>query len=47
MRAAILSLLALAAAPARAERVDVVVLQNGTRVTGEVRSMSRGRLELK
>jgi hypothetical protein len=27
--------------------VDVVVLQNGTRVVGEIRSMSRGRLELK
>jgi hypothetical protein len=47
VRAAILFLLALAAAPARAERVDVVVLENGTRVIGEVRSMSRGRLELK
>ncbi len=47
MRAAILFLLALAAAPARAEKVDVVVLENGTRVIGEVRSMSRGRLELR
>jgi hypothetical protein len=27
--------------------VDVVVLQNGTRVVGEIRSMSKGRLELK
>jgi Protein of unknown function, DUF481 len=27
--------------------VDVVVLENGTRVVGEIRSMSRGRLEVK
>jgi hypothetical protein len=40
-------LLALAAGPARAApKVDVVVLQNGTRVVGEIRSMSKGRLEL-
>jgi putative salt-induced outer membrane protein YdiY len=39
---------ALAASPAlAAPKVDVVVLQNGTRVVGEIRSMSRGRLELK
>ena len=43
---------ALAAPPARAApkppagKVDVVVLQNGTRVVGEIRSMSKGRLEL-
>jgi hypothetical protein len=30
-----------------APKVDVVVLQNGTRVVGEIRSMTRGRLELK
>jgi len=30
-----------------AEKVDVIVLQNGTRVVGEVRSMTRGRLEVK
>lgn len=30
-----------------APKVDVVVLQNGTRVIGEIRSMKRGRLELK
>ena len=30
-----------------APKVDVVVLQNGTRVVGEIRSMSRGKLELK
>jgi hypothetical protein len=39
---------ALAASPAlAAPKVDVVVLQNGTRVVGEIRSMRRGRLELK
>ena len=38
----------LAGAPARAApKVDVVVLKNGTRVVGEIRSMSKGRLELK
>lgn len=46
--AALLLLAALVAGPSlAAPRVDVVVLQNGTRVVGEVRSMSRGRLELK
>jgi hypothetical protein len=30
-----------------APKVDVVVLQNGTRVVGEIRTMSRGKLELK
>lgn len=28
-------------------KVDVIVLENGTRIVGEIRSMSRGRLELK
>jgi hypothetical protein len=38
----------LVAPPARAApKVDVVVLQNGTRVVGEIRSMSQGRLELR
>ena len=38
----------LAAPPARAApKVDVIVLQNGSRVVGEIRSMSRGRLELR
>jgi hypothetical protein len=38
----------LAAPVARAApKVDVVVLQNGSRVVGEIRSMSRGRLELR
>jgi hypothetical protein len=35
------------ASPAYAEKVDVVVLRNGSRVVGEVRSLSRSRLELK
>ncbi len=44
----------LAPSPALAEpkppaggKVDVVVLQNGTRVVGEIRSMTKGRLELR
>jgi hypothetical protein len=46
--ASVLSL--LTAAPSFAAvtpKVDVVVLRNGTRVVGEVKSMKRGRLELK
>jgi hypothetical protein len=35
------------AAPARAAKVDVVVLRNGSRVVGELRSMSKSRLELR
>ncbi len=49
-RAALLAgvlLLAFWAGPARAApKVDVVVLQNGTRVVGEIKSMSKGRLEI-
>jgi len=47
---AALAVILITAAPpvaAPAEKVDVVVLQNGTRVVGEVRSMRRGKLELK
>jgi hypothetical protein len=45
--AAPLLLAVLAAGPAlAAPKVDVVVLQNGTRVIGEVRSMQKARLEL-
>jgi hypothetical protein len=45
--AALLLLGALAAGPAlAAPKVDVVVLQNGSRVIGEVRSMEKGRLTL-
>ena len=46
--AASLLLAVLAAAPAQAApKVDVVILQNGTRLVGEIRSMTRGKLELK
>ena len=43
------SLVGALTAPAAgaAAKVDVVVLQNGTRVVGEIRSMSKGRLELR
>jgi len=41
-----LLLTALGAAPARAAKVDVVVLQNGTRVVGEVKSLGKARLEV-
>jgi len=44
---ALLPLAVLAAGPAlAAPKVDVVVLQNGSRVVGEVRSMEKGRLTL-
>ena len=45
---ALLALLAagVPGAAGAAEKVDVVVLQNGTRVIGEVRSMQKGRLTL-
>lgn len=36
----------LIAAPAAAQKTDVIVLINGDRITGEVKSLSRGRLEL-
>jgi hypothetical protein len=48
--AAVLALSILALVPARAHagpKVDVVVLRNGSRVIGEIRSMNRSRLELK
>ena len=38
---------ALSGEAAAAVKVDVIVLGNGTRIVGELRSMSRGRLELK
>ena len=45
--AALLLLVALAAGTAlAAPKVDLIVLQNGTRVIGEVRSMQKARLEL-
>jgi hypothetical protein len=45
--AAVLLACALPARAGAAPKVDVVVLQNGTRVIGEIRSMSKSRLELK
>jgi uncharacterized protein DUF481 len=45
--ALILALVGLAAPAAAAPKVDVVVLRNGSRVVGEIRSMSKSRLELK
>jgi Protein of unknown function, DUF481 len=42
-----LLLVALAALASAAPKVDVVVLRNGTRVVGEIRSMSKSRLELR
>jgi hypothetical protein len=36
----------LLVAPALAAKVDVVVLQNGTRIVGEVKSMSKAKLEV-
>jgi hypothetical protein len=50
-RLSVASLAILLAAAVRVDaappKVDVIVLQNGTRVIGEVRSMIRGRLEVK
>jgi hypothetical protein len=46
MLVALAVILVTAGVSVAAEKVDVVVLQNGTRVVGEVRSMKRGRLEL-
>jgi hypothetical protein len=44
----VLIVILMTASPsAAAVKVDVVVLQNGTRVVGDVKSMKRGRLELK
>ena len=49
LAAALAALLLLASAPAAraAPKVDVVELRNGTRVVGEIRSMTKSRLELK
>jgi hypothetical protein len=40
-------LLVLLASPAMAAKTDVVVLENGDRLTGEVQQLERGRLQLK
>ena len=45
MRAAVCVLLLLAAAPAFAQKTDVITLQNGDRITGEVKRLDRGRVE--
>jgi hypothetical protein len=38
---------ALSGVAVAAVKVDVIVLENGSRIVGEIRSMNRGRLELK
>lgn len=38
---------AVAAAPAHAQKTDVVVLRNGDRLTGEITELARGRLSFK
>jgi hypothetical protein len=45
--AAFLVLLLALAQPAWAARTDVIVLLNGDRITGEVRTLSRGQLQVK
>lgn len=47
LRVLLAALLLAPAVPAGAARVDVVVLRNGTRVVGEIRSMAKSSLELK
>ena len=37
----------LMAAPAYAQKTDIITLANGDRITGEITSLARGRLELK
>jgi hypothetical protein len=44
---AALVIIVLCDAPAHAQRTDVVTLANGDRITGEVSSLDRGRLEYK
>jgi len=46
-RSIILAILLTVSFSARAERTDVVFLHNGDRITGEVKSLSRGKLEFK
>jgi len=45
LRVFVIILLSLASQAVRAEKTDVVYLQNGDRITGEVKSLSRGKLE--
>jgi len=42
----VIILLSLASQVVRAEKTDVIYLQNGDRITGEVKSLFRGKLEL-
>lgn len=37
----------LVSAPARAEKTDVIILDNGDHITGEIKGMSRGKLDYK
>jgi hypothetical protein len=43
-RAGLAALVCLVAAPTLAQKTDVIVLQNGDRVTGEIKSYDQGRL---
>jgi hypothetical protein len=45
MRIAVGLLFLLIAAPALAQKTDVITLQNGDRITGEVKNLDRGRVE--
>lgn len=45
LRVFVIILLSLASQAVRAEKTDVVYLQNGDRITGEVKSLFRGKLE--
>ena len=46
-RSILLAILLTVSFSARAERTDVVFLHNGDRITGEVKSLDRGKLEFK
>jgi hypothetical protein len=43
----LLILMLMSSQPARAEKTDIVFLHNGDRITGEVKSLYRGKLEFK
>ena len=45
-RAAVLMLATVAALPAFAAKTDVIYLQSGDRITGEIKNLERGRLKL-
>ncbi len=46
LRFFLLSLIAIASQAAWAEKTDIVFLKNGDRITGEVKSLARGKLQL-